>query len=65
MDMLIVTGGISLDVLIVALVAGRCASAPGISRTRAVLASLASSAVFLLLLSIVVATAMLILYLSR
>ena len=65
MDMLIVTGGISLDVLIVALIAGRCASAPGISRTRTVLTSLASSAAFLLLLSVVVATAMLILYLSR
>ncbi len=65
MDVLVVTGGISLDVLLVALVAGRCASAPGISRTRAVVASLASSAMFLLLLSVVVATVMVILYLFR
>ena len=63
MDMLIVTGGLSLDVLIVVLVAGRCASAPGVSRTRTVLASLASSAVFLVLLSVVAATAMVILHL--
>ena len=63
MDLLIVTGGISLDVLIVALVAGRCASAPGISRTRTMLASLASGAVFLLLLSVVAAMVMVILHL--
>jgi hypothetical protein len=65
MDMLIVTGGISLDVLIVALVAGRCVSASGLSRRRAVLAGLASSVVFLLLLSVVVVTLMVVQYLSR
>ena len=65
MDMLIVTGGISLDVLIVALVAGRCVSASGLSRGRAVLAGLASSVVFLLLLSVVVVTLMVVQYLSR
>jgi hypothetical protein len=65
MDVLIVTGGISLDVLLVALVAGRCVSTSGISRRRAVLAGLASSVVFLLLLSLMVVGLMVVHYLSR
>ena len=65
MDVLIVTGGISLDVLLVALVAGRCVSASGISRRRAVLAGLASSVVFLLLLSLMMVALMVVHYLSR
>ncbi len=60
METLIVTGGVSLDVLIVGLVAGKCMLASGISRRRAVLASLASSVVFLLLLSIVVVVTMMV-----
>ncbi len=46
--------------LIVALVAGKCMLASGISRRRAVLASLASSVVFLLLLSLVVVVTMMV-----
>lgn len=65
MDVLIVTGGISLDVLIVALVASRSVSASGLSRRRAVLAGLASSVVFLLLLSLMVVTMIVVRYLSR
>ena len=65
MDVLIVTGGISLDVLLVALVARRCVSASGISRRRAVLAGLASSVVFLLLLSLMVVGLMVVHYLSK
>ena len=57
METLIVTGGVSLDALIVALAAGKCMLASGISRRRVVLASLASSVVFLLL-SLVVMTVM-------
>ena len=58
MGTLIVTGGVSLNMVIVGLVAGRCMLASGISRRRAVLAILASSMVFLLLLSLVVMTVM-------
>ena len=65
MDVLIVTGGISLDVLIIALVAGRCVSASGLSRRRSVLAGMASSVVFLLLLSLMVVGLMVVHYLSR
>ncbi len=66
MDVFIVTGGISLDMLIVALVAGRCVSTSGLSRRRSVLAGMASSVVFLLLLlSVVVVTLMVVRYLSR
>ena len=60
METLIVTGGVSLDVLLVAFIAGRCVSTSGISRRRAVLASLASSVVFLLLLSLVVVVTMMV-----
>ena len=58
METLIVTGGVSLDVLIVGLVAGKRMLTSGISRRRVVLVSLASSVMFLLLLSLVVMTVM-------
>jgi len=54
-----------MDVLLVALVARRCVSASGISRRRAVLAGLASSVVFLLLLSLMVVALMVVHYLSK